>query len=233
MWLNFNDDAYSGYTIDNSGQVAATLTVASAFQPSPPPQARAGLLAPFTNGTQFHVIQGYYNNASQTPDGCHIGQGPDHCRNQLFGLDLLPSASDGANVDVLMPVEGRIAWVSGDNAHPHGCIGFWLVDHTNLTVCHFATYNFTAADVGQVIPRGCKLGTMYDHVHLNIDDRRTTSYLPIPFTGPLYALEGQSLAPNHDGQGSTVTYAGHTYVVDWEEYQGLSGTSTNVPASCS
>ncbi len=26
LWLNFNDDAYSGYTVDNSGQVSATIT---------------------------------------------------------------------------------------------------------------------------------------------------------------------------------------------------------------
>jgi hypothetical protein len=29
LWLNFNDDAYSGYTADNSGQVSATATVST------------------------------------------------------------------------------------------------------------------------------------------------------------------------------------------------------------
>jgi hypothetical protein len=27
LWLGFNDDAYSGYTKDNSGEVTATITV--------------------------------------------------------------------------------------------------------------------------------------------------------------------------------------------------------------
>jgi hypothetical protein len=30
LWLSFNDDAYSGNTSDNSGQVTATITVTHA-----------------------------------------------------------------------------------------------------------------------------------------------------------------------------------------------------------
>jgi hypothetical protein len=27
LWLSFNTDAYSGYTVDNAGEVTATITV--------------------------------------------------------------------------------------------------------------------------------------------------------------------------------------------------------------
>src|SRR5829696_9554965 len=56
----------------------------------PSPLSSTALLAPFDEGTNFEVLQGYYNNRAQTVDGCHITRGPDHCRHQLFGLDLKP-----------------------------------------------------------------------------------------------------------------------------------------------
>jgi hypothetical protein len=50
--------------------------------------------------------------------------------------------------------------------------------------------------------------------------------LPIPFAGA-HTFEGISLDPDHNGQGTIVSYAKHWFIVEVEEWQGLIGISNN------
>jgi murein DD-endopeptidase MepM/ murein hydrolase activator NlpD len=181
---------------------------------------KVALLAPFRNGTAFRVSSGYYNNQDQSANGCHIGRGPDHCRHQLFGLDLAPSQS--SDRDILAPVPGKVDWITND------CLGLILADGLNLTICHFSSFNVKRGDS---VPRGCVLGARSAHVHLNLSNRRVNPWLPVAFNQG-HTFERRVLNPNHDGNGKTVDYANHTYKVDFNEWQGVPGTSTNKATSC-
>jgi len=199
----------------------------------PSPSSSTALLAPFDEGTNFEVLQGYYNNRAQTVDGCHITRGPDHCRHQLFGLDLKPLQQ--SNTEILAPAPGTVAWPKPGTAPE--CLGLTLDDGLNLTICHFSSYN---VEQFQDVPRGKVLGTMKGHVHISLDKREGLphgEWLPVPFNkaGTDYApgghtIEGESLDPNHTGQGETVSlpYANQTYKVEFQEYKGGGTTSTNV-----
>jgi len=50
--------------------------------------------APVPAGITLKVIHGYNDPAPGQP--CEVGQAPDHCDNQLYGLDLESVDSDGA-----------------------------------------------------------------------------------------------------------------------------------------
>src|SRR6266849_708675 len=211
-------------------QITVTYSSASSTKTSQftvtvaPPES---LLAPFNKGDTFHVLTGYYNNRDQSMSGCHIGTAPDHCDNQLFGLDLRPDQQ--SDYQVLAPTWGKVAWVDS----PPNCIGLTLNDNFNLTVCHFSSVN---VKVGDQVQRGKILGTRKtstQHVHLSIDNRNPNGpcnqCLPIPFNVAKggHTFEATSLNPNHDGKGETVTYASQTFIVEFNEWTGTGWTSTN------
>ncbi len=207
-----------GYGLHN-GQTRAFLMA--------PAQLGTGLLAPFNNGVTFEVKQpykgqgGYYNNRSQNNTGCPIGVAPDHCQNQLFGLDLVPDQQ--SDKTILAPVAGKVDFLPSD-PKSGGCIGLTLDDGIHINVCHFDTWTVKR---GQKVVRGKVLGTRSTlHVHISLDDRRHGKpYIPIPFTGT-HILEGTSLDPNPNGE--TVAYAKRTFRVDFGQYTGWRGVSSNV-----
>jgi hypothetical protein len=201
----------------NNNQMTITFTVNDCAS------ADVAFLAPFNNGVTFTAIQGYYNNTGS----CNIKTGPDHCDNQLFGLDLQPDASD--NRQILAPVGGKVSWIDVGQKNSSGCMGITIDDSLNLNICHFLALNVA---VGDRVARGKVLGTRSTGwVHISLDDRVPNSLcngcLPIPFNGP-HTLEGMSLNPDHNNTGMPVNYSKHWFLVEYEEWKGLPGTSNNV-----
>lgn len=198
---------------------------------------RPGLLSPFNLGVTWTAISGYYNNTSQSSEGCGVGGGPglDHCRNQLFGLDLKPSQPFENDKTVLAPASGTVALLAGD------CILLTLEDNINLNVCHFASTNVKE---GEKVERGKVLGIRSTSwVHISLDNRHNLGtlcnsgkcFLPVPFSGT-YSLEGMSLDPDLSGDTVTLPYErcaekGITcqFQVKANQYSGnLAGISTNI-----
>lgn len=184
-------------------------------------QRGVSLRAPFNKGDTFYVknLGGYHNHPQA---GCAIGTFPDHCNNQLFGLDLVPNKQ--SDTTVLAPVGGIITGIPSDPKE-FGCMQLMLYDGLSLNVCHFSTWNVKD---GQQVVQGQVLGIRNTiHVHLSLDNRQAGSpYPPAPFSGA-HTIEGMSLASNHDGKGETVTFAGQTFKVDVDEWQTWTGTSSN------
>ncbi|HEY0755127.1 MAG TPA: hypothetical protein VGD98_14305 [Ktedonobacteraceae bacterium] len=182
--------------------------------------ANVTLLAPFNNGITFTASQGYDNNAGI----CKIGMPPDHCDNQLFGLDLVPDSSDTGQV--LAPVGGTVTWADVGKKNSTGCIGITIDDGLNLTICHFSTLNVV---VGVNVPRGKILGTRStSHVHISLDDRRYGKpFIPVTFNGT-HTLEGMPLGSDHDNNGVAYSFSNHYFMVEPEEWQGLTGRSSNM-----
>ena len=149
----------------------------------PSQQADTALLAPVSAGQQLTVIHGY--NDPLPGETCIIGNASDHCRNQQFALDLVPSEQN--NRDILAPLPGQIAWIAGN------CLGIRTQDDLNLNVCHFAQFNVAQF---ATVARGAVLGTRSTSwIHLSLDDRyRDASKPAVPFNGA-HTLEGIAFDP--------------------------------------
>src|SRR3990172_7740554 len=166
------------------------------------PPGDVALLAPVSRGQTLVVVHGYNDPIPGEP--CVIGGGgADHCSNQKYGLDLNPSRQ--AELEILAPLPGRIAWISGD------CMGIRTRDDLNLNVCHFGRFDL---GVGDEVSRGAVLGARSTSwIHLSLDDRyRDSSRPPVPFNGT-HRIEGLSFDP----QADTVR----------NQHAGASFTSTN------
>lgn len=223
-----------------AGTIPSPITSITAI----PNSSDLALLAPFNNGVTWTLKNGYYENQAQDKAGCGIGFKPlDHCRNQLFGLDLLPDAKFQSDREVLAPIAGKVYYITDS---PNICIILTLNDNVSLNVCHFDTVN---VKVGDTVQQGQVLGIRSTaHVHLSLDDRHNKGnfcktencFLPIPFVGP-HTLEGFSLPPNHSGTGNLVDLnlvfpmcaekAGSNncqFMVQFQEYQKeITGQSHN------
>jgi YVTN family beta-propeller protein len=183
-------------------------------------KGKMSLLAPFNNGVTWTTYNGYYDNESQDEGGCGIGSNPlDHCRNQLFALDLVPDQTNPQDMrQILAPINGKVVFIGN---LPGGCVLLTLDDKLNLNVCHFQSVN---VQQGQRVERGKVLGTRSStHVHLSLDNRNNMGslclsnpntsqkcYLPVPFNG-IHALEGQSLDPSRSWNNGTVVDLGLVY----------------------
>ena len=194
----------------------------------------AALTSPFSSGVHFHVIstadaaQGYvpggYDNVP--PGGsCTTGTAPDHCRNQLFALDLLPAVQNTTSREIHAPVPGTIRWRQND------CLGMdlgmdGLGKTLNLTLCHFGTFD-SQATAGRAVTRGQLLGTRStNHIHMNLDYRPgtdKTKWEPVPFTevDGGHTFMSFALNPNHDGTGESVSWAGKSFKVERNEWGGI------------
>lgn len=186
-----------------------TPTLASTPMGSPTPIAgtvggygglpgAAGIVAPVRSGQTLTVLNGYDN---PPPDQVCLpkGYGHDHCANQEYGLDLVPS--DPSDLLVLAPVTGRIAWTDLTSGGS-GCLGILLSGYPtlNLTVCHLS------ADVlrsGRDVTSGEVLGLRRPKdgwIHLSLDARydadgrqlARSAWSPVPFTGP-FTIAGVDL----------------------------------------
>jgi len=204
-----------------------------------PPDRDFTLLSPFNNGVTWTVSSGYYNNRNQTSTGCHIGTGPDHCRNQLFGLDMVPDQQ--SDKKILAPGNGKVSFKGKLEG---GCVGLRITldNGLNLNVCHFATWNVSTGDR---VLRGKVLGTRStSHVHLSLDNRYKIGtlckgpdrcFLPVPFDGQ-HTIEGMVLDPDPNGETVTLPYSlcnqrkniSCQFKVRFQQNQGLKGTSSNI-----
>ena len=146
------------------------------------------LLAPVSAGQTLTVIHGY--NDPLPNESCIIGNSSDHCLNQRYGLDLKPS--DQTKLEILAPLPGQIAWISGN------CLGIRTSDNLNLNVCHFGRFQVSR---NSTVKRGDVLGTRSTSwIHLSLDDRnRYASKPPVPFNGT-HTLEGIAFDPGGDYQ---------------------------------
>lgn len=217
------------------------LNIAGAWKHvlSKSPDRDDSLLSPFNNGMTWTVSQGYLNNRNQTLAGCHIGTGPDHCRNQLFGLDMVPDQQN--DTDILAPGNGIVAFRG--KLEDEDCIGLRITldNGLNMNVCHFASFN---VNQGERVVQGRVLGIRSTpHVHLSLDDRyrigtlcsgKERCFLPVPFDGQ-HTIEGVSFDPNPNGETVLLPYplcnerkVDCRFEVDFQQYQGTFGTSTNV-----
>jgi hypothetical protein len=139
------------------------------------------LLAPVSSGISLSVIHGYndpaYNRTN--PSECDIASARDHCRNQQFGLDLVPGS--GWDGYILAPAPGiPVDFVPG---YGGDCLNFQLDNGVNLNICHFARDNEVTSLMGEHVDRGTKLGVAstlngsWQPIHLSLDSR--SSKLPI------------------------------------------------------
>lgn len=144
------------------------------------------LLAPVASGQTVKIIHGY--NDPLPSENCVIGASLDHCNNQRYGLDLAPS--NQSLLEILAPISGKIAWISGD------CLGVRTLDDYNLTICHFSRFQKAVNDQVSI---GTVLGIRKTSwIHLSIDDRyRSSSKPPIPFN-KAHTIEGVSFDPPTD-----------------------------------
>jgi hypothetical protein len=201
---------------EKNNQVTITFTVDDcAFED-------VELLAPFNNDVSFKVTQGYYNNQGK----CSIKKAPDHCDNQLFGLDLVPDPQFADDRQILAPVGGIVDFLPAQsNAY---CLGITLDDGIHLNLCHFE--NWDTLNTGDRVTRGQILGTRStSHIHISLDDRRAGKpYIPIPFNGR-HTFEAMELDPNHEGNGDVVSFRKHLFQVQFQEWQGLTAISRNSP----
>jgi len=206
------------------------------------PDRDFALLSPFNNGVTWTVSQGYFNNRNQSKAGCHVGVGPDHCWNQLFGLDMVPDQQN--DTAILAPGDGKVEFKG--KLPEENCIGvrITLDNGLNINVCHFASFNVSQGDR---VLRGKVLGTrstLHLHVHLSLDNRYRIGtlckgpdrcFLPVPFDGQ-HTIEGMALDPDPNGETVTLPYSlcdqrkniTCQFKVGFQQYQGTSGTSTNV-----
>jgi hypothetical protein len=141
------------------------------------------------------VLNGY-DNPPPTETCPPKGYGHDHCANQEYGLDLVPSVL--TDLLVLAPIGGTIEWGLDSN----GCLGISPdADATlNLTVCHLSVLRAHGQiDAGEVL--GLRRTTdPWVHLSLNVQyDAKGTqlaaaAWRAVPFTGT-YAIEGHEFAP--------------------------------------
>lgn len=226
---------FAGCTILNTGNEAGVWKHVL----SRGPDRDFDLLSPFNNGVTWTVSQGYFNNSDQSKIGCHVGLGPDHCRNQLFGLDMV--SDQQSDSDILAPGNGKVAFKG--KLEDEDCIGLRITldNGLNLNVCHFASFNVS---LGERIVRGKVLGIRSTpHVHLSLDDRyrigtlcpgQERCFLPIPFDEQ-HTLEGIVFNPDPNGETVLLPYSlcdtrkvDCQFEVGFQQYKGTPGISTNV-----
>lgn len=217
------------------------LSPSPTLKPEPPGQNKDDtLLSPFNNGVTWSVTSGYYNNRKQDNIGCWIGRGPDHCRNQLFGLDIVPDQQ--GDPQILAPGNGKVIFKG--KLPDENCMGVKIAldNGLNLNVCHFASYN---VEEGDRVLRGKVLGTRsMPWVHLSMDDRyrigtlcpgKEHCYLPVPFDGQ-HTIDGIAFDPDSNGETVVLPYPlceqrkniSCEFKVGFQQYQGFKGTSTNI-----
>src|SRR5438874_1197037 len=127
--------------------VASVMLASAALRATPPARAVAdpdvSLLAPFTPGMGFTVSGAHYGGKGGyfNTRACQVGTAPDHCQNQLFGLDLVPDNQDDAAI--LAPAGGTIEFLPSD-PDTFGCIGMTLDDGMHLNICHLVDGSWTA-----------------------------------------------------------------------------------------
>jgi len=155
------------------------------------------LLAPVSAGQMLTIIHGY--NDPLPNESCVIGTPPDHCQNQKYGLDLVPS--DQTDKNILAPLSGIIQWEDDPTKIKYPCLGIRTDDNLNLNVCHFLSFSVQQSEQ---VKRGQILGTRStDWIHLSLDDRYNIStptlpyYEPIPFNGA-HTIEGIPFDPGPD-----------------------------------
>jgi hypothetical protein len=167
-----------------------------------PPKGAAGIVAPVRAGQTLTVLNGYDN---PMPDKtCDAGSVHDHCANQQYALDLVPSDPD--DLLVLSPVSGTIAWQdvvpkAGQTAKPSGCIGIVPTAFTelNLTVCHLSEVRApSAVKAGEVL--GLRRASD-PWVHMNLDVRKDAKgplprdkWTAVAFSGA-FTIAGKDFAP--------------------------------------
>lgn len=198
------------------------------------------LLSPFNNGVTWTVYNGYFDNRDQSKDGCGIENKPlDHCRNQLFGLDLVPDQNN--DTAILSPGNGTIGYVGKLEG---GCMGVRIIldNGINLNVCHFVFP--PNVRTGERVLRGKILGVRSSpHVHLSLDDRyrigtlcpgQEHCFLPIPFDEQ-HTLDGMVFNPDPNGETVLLPYplcdqrkVDCQFEVNFQQYKDTSGISTNV-----
>jgi len=178
------------------------------------------LLAPMPSGTTLKIVHGYND---PLPGQFCPKPGPnrrDHCMNQAFGLDFVPTNSA---TDIIAPASGTVAWLISD------CLGLRLdLGDVNLNICHFATFNVKQGDY---VARGKFLGTWVGNIHLSIDDRyhdkspgsgcpspALRNCRPVPFNAGYYTIEGMSFDPGFDQNGNPIQ----------NQWYGSTIVSTNV-----
>jgi len=160
-----------------------------------PPKGSAGIVAPVRAGQTLTVLNGYDNPPPNEP--CPPkGYGHDHCTNQQYGLDLVPSDLD--DLLVLAPVAGTIAWQDATS----GCLGIvpTAFPELNLTVCHLSEVRLSgAAKAGEVLGLR-RPGDPW--IHMSLDVRKDANGpLPkakwtvgVPFSGA-FTIAGTDFAP--------------------------------------
>lgn len=160
-----------------------------------PPKGSAGIVAPVPAGQTLTVLNGYDN---PMPGGtCNKGYGHDHCTNQQYGLDLVPSKVD--DLLVLAPITGKIAWTDVSSS---GCIGIvpTAFPELNLTVCHLSGLRASGA-----VAAGTVLGLRRPDdpwIHMSLDVRKDANgplprskwMVGVPFTGA-FTIAGKDFPP--------------------------------------
>lgn len=172
----------------------------SATDPTPTPTVPAtvvvGLRAPVASNQTLTVYNGYDNPLVPSP--CpKPGTAPhDHCGNQEYGLDFIPS--DLADPRILAPISGKIGWPPGTG--PLACLGITPTGTStlNLTVCHFAA-DAIFVEQDDVVVQGQVLGLRDPRawwIHLSLDDRAISPFQPVPFYDA-YWIEGVAFVPRN------------------------------------
>lgn len=158
----------------------------------------AGIVAPVQAGETLTVQNGYDNPMPSDP--CPPkGYGHDHCTNQEYGLDLVPS--NLSDLLVLSPVTGKIAWsdVSGG-----GCLGIvpTAFPQLNLTVCHLSELSAgTSVTAGEVLGLR-RAANPWIHMSLDVRVDGNGKAIPtaqvvqgVPFSGP-FTIAGHDFPSN-------------------------------------
>ncbi len=178
--------------------------------PQPAPNPQTGLLAPVPAGIVLTVAGGpgtptgasggYNNPLPQRLSGivCHIGPAPDHCANQQYGLDLIPSNPSVRTI--LAPTDGAVALL---DTGP-GCVLLKVAGNLNMNICHFDRFDVKQGDT---VIRGKTLGNRSTaHIHVSLDARydangtqkaNRAEWSPVPFSGG-HAIEGQDFPALED-----------------------------------
>lgn len=168
------------------------------------------MLAPVSVGQTLTVRNGYNHPGKAEP--CPTpGPGQyDHCGNQAYGLDLVPSRS--LDRRIIAPTAGSIALLLPGPTGP-GCLLLRTVEGRNVTLCHFDSFEANIRKDARVV-RGQILGLRdpgTDWVHISMDDRYahpTKPYPAVAFSGDL-ALEGHELPPD---EAVSNQYSGEEFV---------------------
>jgi hypothetical protein len=180
--------------------IASAAAKASIDLPSGtiPSAGSAGIVAPVQAGETLTVQNGYDNPLPSDP--CPPkGYGHDHCTNQEYGLDLVPS--NPSDLLVLSPVTGKIAW---SDVRGGGCLGIvpTAFPQLNLTACHLSELRAgTSVTAGEVLGLR-RAGNPWIHMSLDVRVDGNGKAIPtadvvqgVPFAGA-FSIAGHDFPPN-------------------------------------